>query len=366
MTAAFPVVAIVAAYNEADVIDHVVRDLIAQGVHVYFMDDGSTDDTVAVVERHLGRGVIGVEALNETLPDRIPGKFEWRKILKRKAEVAAGLNADWFIHHDADEFRESWWLGEPLAESIRRVDQQGYNAIDFATLDFVPHDDCFQTGTDVRDAYPFFAPSADFNRLQIRCWKRTLEPIDLASTGGHEAIFPGRKVFPLRFVLRHYPIRSREHGERKIARERHPRFLDEERAAGWHVQYDGSSPMFIRQSTALERYDPQTARASLAFRHRGVEALEAAVAAARTDLANAATDLEAAHREIAALAADRDRYGPEAIARQEVELVTARATIVDLHARLGACSKELDRFRHSASWRVTAPLRAAYRLLLRR
>ena len=50
MSSDFSVVAIIAAYNEADIIEHVVRDLIDQGIHVYFLDDGSTDRTVAAIE----------------------------------------------------------------------------------------------------------------------------------------------------------------------------------------------------------------------------------------------------------------------------------------------------------------------------
>ena len=61
MSSPFSVVAIVAAYNEADVIGPVVGDLIAQGIEVYFLDDGSTDGTVAAVEPFLGRGVRAIE-----------------------------------------------------------------------------------------------------------------------------------------------------------------------------------------------------------------------------------------------------------------------------------------------------------------
>ena len=40
------------------------------------------------------------------------------------------------------------------------------------------------------------------------------------------ARFPGRKVFPIQFLLRHYPIRSQRHGETKVFTERKPRFLE--------------------------------------------------------------------------------------------------------------------------------------------
>src|SRR5688500_19754661 len=39
------VVALVAAFNEADVIGCVVHDLVAQGIDVHVLDDGSTDGT---------------------------------------------------------------------------------------------------------------------------------------------------------------------------------------------------------------------------------------------------------------------------------------------------------------------------------
>ena len=57
----FSVVAIVAAYNEEDVIGQVVGDLISQGVSVYLIDDASTDQTVAAAAVFLGRGLLHIE-----------------------------------------------------------------------------------------------------------------------------------------------------------------------------------------------------------------------------------------------------------------------------------------------------------------
>ena len=237
MSSDFPVIAIIAAYNEADIIEHVVGDLIDQGIQVYLLDDGSTDRTVALVERYLGRGVLGIERLVDTVTDGAPAGFEWERILLRKTQLATELDAHWFIHHDADEFRESPWPNLSLHDAIRRVDGLGFNAIDFSSLDFWPVHDQFRAGDDVRHAFTFYAEAAPHDRVQIRCWKKAAEPVDLVSSGGHDVRFPGRSVFPIRFILRHYPIRGQAHGERKVFEERRKRLLDRERARGWHVQY---------------------------------------------------------------------------------------------------------------------------------
>src|SRR5262245_36777958 len=104
----FRVVAILAAYNEADIIEQVVADLIAQGVGVYVLDDGSTDGTVAAIEPWVGRGVLCIERASARGASG-SDTFDWERILLRKTEVAREIHADWVIHHDADEFRESPW-----------------------------------------------------------------------------------------------------------------------------------------------------------------------------------------------------------------------------------------------------------------
>jgi len=389
MPSDFSVVAIIAAYNEADIIEHVVRDLIDQGIHVYLLDDGSTDQTVALVERHLGHGVLGIERLADTANDAAPAGFEWERILLRKTQLAAELDASWFIHHDADEFRESPWSHLSLNDAIRRVDALGFNAIDFSSLDFWPVHDEFRAGDDVRDAFTFYAERAPHDRVQIRCWKKTAAPVDLASSGGHDAQFAGRCVFPIRFILRHYPIRGQAHGQRKIFQERRNRFLERERARGWHVQYDQvcEGDSVIRQTSALTPYDPDTVRLALTLRHRGVEALEQSLndvrssvemhrrelESSRAELARTRAELEARNAALAQTRAELESCNSElartvearnaqvavlrdALEKRAVEAERWRASVDDLVRRLDALERSL-------SWRWTLPARAAYRML---
>jgi predicted nucleic acid-binding Zn-ribbon protein len=264
---------------------------------VYFIDDGSTDDTIRQVEPFVNRGVIAVERRR---PPSRDGRFEWQAILERKAALARELDADWFIHHDADEFRESPWAGLTLAEAVGHVDALGYNAIDFECLDFWPVRDDFRPGDDVRDAFAFYSPSAPYNALQIRCWKKTTGAVDLESSGGHEARFDGRRVFPLRFLLRHYPVRGRDHGARKVFEERIGRFDAAERARGWHVQYDAFGPdtTFVHDEAGLTPYDPAAVRVRLSLRHHEIETLTEAVHALSMENDRLRDALERARRDL--------------------------------------------------------------------
>ena len=282
MTLDFSVIAIIAAYNEEDIIGQVVAHLVDEGVNVYVLDHGSTDDTVAELKPYLGRGLLEIE----TFPDPADathgaaGQFAWESILRRKEALARELDASWFIHHDADEFRESPWAHLGLRDAIQKVDALGYNAIDFELFNFLPTHDRFRRGDDVRQAFRFYEPGRSWDKLQVKCWKK-LAPIDLVSTGGHDVAFEGRRIFPLRFILRHYPIRGQAHGERKVFRERRPRFVEAERARGWHVQYDaiGESHRFIRDPGTLIAFDPDSARLQLCLEHRVVEELRRKLAA---------------------------------------------------------------------------------------
>jgi glycosyltransferase involved in cell wall biosynthesis len=362
MSRALSVVAIVAAYNEADVIEPVVRDLIANGVSVYLIDDGSTDDTARLVEPLVGHGVVAVERFGRPPDDAGARTFAWERLLQRKAQLAADLDADWFIHHDADEFRESPWAGVSLLDGIRRVDALGYNAIDFANLDFWPTHDGFRPGADPRHVFPWYSDAATYDRVQVRCWRKEAK-VDLASSGGHDVQFDSRRVFPIRFISRHYPIRGQAHGERKIFVERRPRFTPKERERNWHVQYDDvqEGASFVRDTCELTHYDGDAVRIALTLRHRGVEALETALDNARCETLAARDESARQTVLISELNGNLASHHDEglqlraALDSRAMELGETRAQLAHVHEALHARNVELGDV-HTELGRVHAEL----------
>ncbi|MFG1426299.1 methyltransferase domain-containing protein [Roseixanthobacter glucoisosaccharinicivorans] len=233
--------AILAAYNEADVIAEVVEDLIEQGCDVAAIDNWSTDETWPLLRMLAARHPHHVRI--ERFPQDGPAKhYEWRRILQRKAQIAHGFAGRWILHTDADELRRSPFPGLDLATALHVAAQAGANRVASNLIHFRPIDARpFRPGT-LKSAFSHFEFGTRPGHFkQVKAWLQGPELVDLASSGGHVASFPGAVDFPYRFLLRHYPIRSAAHGRRKILAERRTRWSPEERALGWHVQYDDFS-----------------------------------------------------------------------------------------------------------------------------
>jgi hypothetical protein len=230
----FKVVAILAVYNEQDVVGPTIQKLLDDGVGVYVVDDWSTDRTYEIVRGFDGRGLVG----HERFPATAGNVFALSEQLRRIEAIPAELEADWYVHADADERRSGPWPGVTLREALWLADRSGFNAVDHTVINYCPIDNGFPPGSDYESYFRYFELGRTADLLvQIKAWKN-VGRVDLASSGGHQAEFPGKRVFPYKFLLKHYPIRSQSHGEQKIFRDRRTRWDARERARGWHHQYD--------------------------------------------------------------------------------------------------------------------------------
>jgi hypothetical protein len=230
-------VAIIACYNEIDIIESVIKTFILQNVNIHIIDNWSNDGTwELLLSIQKSYSSISIERYPKEQPSII---YDWKGLLARKEEVALGYPGFWVLHTDADEIRCSPWDDVPLPESLSIVDSYGCNAVDFTILNFRPVDEGFCAGMNPEEYFKYFelGNTSDL-KYQIKCWKQGKERVDLQSRGGHFVILDEQNIFPIKFVCKHYPLRSKKHAIKKIVTDRRNRFSPQERALGWHSHYD--------------------------------------------------------------------------------------------------------------------------------
>lgn len=232
------VVALLAVRNEEYYIERCLMHLYEQGLATCLIDNDSTDRTVEIAKSFLNKGLFRIERFN------FSGIFELTRILNYKSELAEDIDADWFIHHDADEIREAPKPFANIIEGIMDADEKGYNAINSDEFVFAPTSEveAFE-GKDYLNEmkyYYYFKPKM-LHRVNI--WKKTDANVDLVSSGGHSVMFENRHIYPKNFILRHYILLSKGHAMEKYGKRNYDL---EELAKGMHGKRATFSPEKIK------------------------------------------------------------------------------------------------------------------------
>jgi hypothetical protein len=231
----FKVCAIMAIYNEEDIVRETVVKLISTGIDVYIIDNGSTDDSIKKIQDLVGKGVIDIETYLSYENGR--EVYNWANLLKKKENISLKLDYDWYLHVDADEIRYSPWEELTLFEGIERVNHEGFNLINFKLFNFRITND-LKIEEDFESGMNLYSPNEGvLDSHQIKAWKKD-HSVNIHKHGGHVIERNNPLLYPIKFIHKHYPIRSISQGVRKIQKERADRFCNDERLKGWHVQYD--------------------------------------------------------------------------------------------------------------------------------
>ncbi len=240
--------AILSTYNEQRFVSACIENLTRQGFETYLLDNESTDQTVETARRYLGRGLIAIESLPRD------GFYRWERILQRKVEIAQTSAHDWFMHVDADEIRLPPPTFRTIQEALEEVDSEGYNAVNFSEFCFVPtREEPDHDHPEFQHTMGWYYAIRPFPNNRLNLWKRQASSPDLSTSGGHQISFPGLKVYPADFLMRHYLFLSTAHAKEKwIDRKYDP----EELERGWHRSRARlqASAIRLQSSKELRRY----------------------------------------------------------------------------------------------------------------
>jgi len=127
-----------------------------------------------------------------------------------------------------------------LKEAISQADKENYNLIQFDRFEFFMTDNDNESAKSIKEKLKFYSWESD---IHYRAWKY-FPGIRAEPRGGEYPVFPEEhkyKIYPRKFVFRHYRFRSKEQAKKKVA-DVPPRINDTAaKTLGGFMDYDSVS-----------------------------------------------------------------------------------------------------------------------------
>jgi len=221
------IVGTVSVFNEEDIVEEWIKHHLSQNLELVIIDSGSTDSSFEICKKFADNGKIKLFRIKE--------KSWWDLALdlRRQHDLALTDSPDWIIHMDADEFFESGVDGLTLKKAIEKVDEEGYNLIQFNRFEFfMTHENENLSGS-IIEQNNFYSFETDFI---YRAWK-FYPGIFVEPSGGHYPVFPSElkyRIYPKKMICRHYRFRNKKQAEKKLRLRTERTENSPDIKIGWH------------------------------------------------------------------------------------------------------------------------------------
>jgi len=203
------IIGMLPVHNEEDIIEEAIQHLLSQGLELVVLDNGSTDKTFQICEKFLDKGVLKLEQFKSTT-------FQYITIVRMLYDMAIFENPDWVIRSDTDQLLESG-MNMTLKDAISQADAEGYNIIQFDEFNFYMTEEDNESAKSIKEKLLYYSYDGDF---YYKSWKFVPGILVTGfSIAGHFPIFPPGEVyktFPKKFIIRHYPFRSKQQAKNRI------------------------------------------------------------------------------------------------------------------------------------------------------
>lgn len=195
-------------YNDADILEDTIAHMLKNKHDLIVWDHGSDDGTKEVLDKY-----------DSLFVERkfIPRSFDFYKLYGAMSENLINnyiKDYDWISWPDQDEILEGPTRKKSYFRYIKDVYKSKYNWIRFNNINywFTDKDSKTESSPVERIKYYSIFPEC---APRIRSWRASVTNI----REFNHNILEGEQ-YPENFNLRHYPIRSKEHLERRINKDR--------------------------------------------------------------------------------------------------------------------------------------------------
>jgi hypothetical protein len=237
--------------DEADILEHSVKNLTTQEIVVTLLDDNSDDTNNNLIKNSQILSNLKIISLFDY------GYYNWTYILDEIDRISSASNFDFILRNDADEYLVSPIDNYSLRQFLFFVNLCSFEKVDSVVCNLHSTSEVLN---DFSEATHFSFPKSQSYKRVLRAWKNQHKLVNLSALGGHDLPVPSGDYFPLSLTLLHAPMRNSNQIRAKL-KSRNTRGQKEHVEKGWHDHLIGKSEFGIMKlpdnsmSFTLESFD---------------------------------------------------------------------------------------------------------------